>query len=124
MAKILVIDDEPALCEMLCDTLGEEGHAVLAAPNGLEGLALLAKTPVDLVITDIFMPDMEGIEMIRHVRRDYPKVKVITISGGGTLKNVNYLDVSEQLGADWTLQKPVGTPELIAAIDAVLSRQS
>src|SRR5260221_4424854 len=83
MIHILVIDDEAAVRTLIRQILEEEGHQVDEATDGEEGLARLQSTHIDLVITDIFMPHKEGIETILALRRQFPNVKIVAISGGG-----------------------------------------
>ena len=106
MACILVIDDDRHVRDMLKQMLERNGHDVLAAKDGNEGLAAYRKSSVDLVITDILMPDKEGIQTIMELRREFPDVKIIAISGGGAVGPDTYLAMARELGADRTLSKP------------------
>ena len=83
MARILIIDNDVQILNMLRQTLEREGYDVLKASNGKQGIRLHREEPVDLIITDIIMPEKEGIETILELKRDYPDVKIIAISGGG-----------------------------------------
>lgn len=120
MARILVIDDEPLVREMLRETLRRAGHDAEIAADGREGLTLYHSHPADIVITDIFMPEQEGLETIRDLRRDDPHVKVIAISGGSPLRNANVLEWAAASGADYTFQKPVDRHELLRAVEDCL----
>src|SRR3989442_15115046 len=91
MARILVVDDEPEIGEILEMLLTHVGHEVRVARNGDSALRLPRAGPVDLIITDIFMPGKEGIETIMEIRRDLPSVKIIAMSGGGHTGEPNYL---------------------------------
>jgi CheY-like chemotaxis protein len=125
MATILVVDDDDAFRSMLRRTLQRIGHEVIEAAEGRAALRTLSDRPVDLVITDIIMPTMEGIETIVALRRTYPHLRVIAISGGGRIKAESYLDVAKAFGAVRVLSKPFENEELIAAIeDALQSRVS
>ena len=117
MATILVIDDEEIVRATLRLALESVGHQVLEAGNGDDGLRLLDANRIDLTITDIIMPDKEGIETIIEIRRRFPRVKVIALSGvfGGL-----YLEMARQLGAAAALAKPVRTETLRRTVDAVL----
>lgn len=112
MAKILVIDDEAGIRESFTKILTRFGHSVVTAANGREGVDIHRETPVDIVITDIFMPEQEGIETIIELRRDFPDVKIIAVSGGGCRGSRDYLPVARGLGADIVLSKPVSAGEL------------
>ena len=85
MARILIIDDEPTILLMLKKMLERSGYVVDMAINGKEGMELFAKFPADLIITDIVMPEKEGLETIREIKKDHPHVKIIAISGGGRI---------------------------------------
>ena len=123
MARILIIDDEAHVRELLEDTLRSLGHTVFSATNGKEGLKLQQAEPVHLVITDIFMPEKEGLETIRDFRREFPGVILIAMSGRPELANALFL--AQQLGAYRVLEKPFDRQELLAAIaDALQARSS
>jgi DNA-binding response OmpR family regulator len=119
MAKILVIDDEPALRTMLRDSLEPE-HAIVEAGNGIEGVRAFAADAFDLVITDIIMPDQEGIETIIEIRKMKPTQKIIAMSGGGRTKTVEFLKIAERLGASQVLKKPFGPSVIRDAVRTVL----
>jgi DNA-binding response OmpR family regulator len=119
MADILVIDDEAALRRLVARILRAEGHAVREAPNGREGLRLFREARPDLVITDIVMPDQEGIETILELRREEPDFPILAISGGG---EGIYLRMAAGVGATETLAKPFGADELVAAVEKLLVR--
>ncbi len=120
MARILVIDDEKEICEMLSEKLESAGYEAEVAPNGKVGLTLQSKKPFDLVITDIFMPEKEGIETIRELRRDYPAVRIIAISGGYRYGPEELLEAARMLGADRTFAKPFKLNDLQEAIKELL----
>lgn len=123
MARILVIDDEPQIRKMLKQMLEKAGHEAMLAENGSEGILLNKKTPADLIITDIFMPEKEGIETIMELRALWPSVSIIAISGGGSKGHVNYLDIAKNLGAAKTLDKPLKRQELLDTVDALLAEK-
>ena len=106
MACILIIDDDRQVREMLKKMLERNGYDVLAAKDGNEGLNVYRNSKVDLVITDILMPEKEGIQTIMELRRNFPDVKIIAMSGGGTVGPETYLAMARELGADRTLSKP------------------
>ena len=116
MAKILVIDDEPQVRAMLRQMLEREGFEVMDAPDGKEGIKLYQENPTDLIITDIIMPEKEGLETIRELKKDYPDVKIIAISGGRRIEPGEYLLLAERFGAIKTFAKPVQREELLNAV--------
>lgn len=120
MASILIIDDEPGIREMLYDILESEGYEVMEAPNGKAGIKLQNELNFDLVITDLIMPEKEGIETIIELKRDFPNVKIIAISGGGRVDPDNYLFTAQHLGADETFAKPINIEELLETIERLL----
>jgi two-component system response regulator (stage 0 sporulation protein F) len=114
MATILIIDDEEMMRVLLRSTLKGAGYEVVEAANGRQGLELYRRRPTDLVITDILMPEMNGLDMILELTRYFLDAKVIAISGEGGEKNV--LDVAKLLGARRTFQKPFSMLELLDAV--------
>ena len=120
-AKVLVVDDERPIRKLLRMGLTTQGYEVLEAPDGRIGLDILRREPVDLVITDIMMPQMDGIETIREVRQRFPAIGIIAMSGGGAIKrNRIYLEAAAKLGAHRTLQKPFRAADLIVLVNDVL----
>jgi DNA-binding response OmpR family regulator len=120
MAKILVLDDEPSILLMIKKMLEKEGHEVDLALNGREGMDLFEKDRPDMVITDIIMPEKEGLETILELRRKYPQLKIIAISGGGRIGPQGYLPSAKYLGADMVFQKPLIQKEFIEAVSGLL----
>lgn len=120
MAKVLVIDDEPDMRDIMCRVLEVAGHDVTAFANGGGAIAHVRQQPADLLITDLFMPGIEGLETIREIRRLRPDMPIIAISGvdfdGG-----DYLDVARKFGAVATLKKPFWPADLLELISRVLS---
>lgn len=121
MARILVIDDEELVRFTLQEILKSAGHEIVVAGNGREGVEVFNKQPCDLVVTDIIMPEKEGVETIIELRKVHPGLKVIAISGGGRTRNFDFLDLAQQFGADVTLSKPFGNKELLQAVDELLA---
>ena len=117
MAEILIIDDEVSIRRLLVRVLNNAGHTVHEASNGEEGLELFHQVNPELVITDIVMPDMEGIEVIRRVRQEAPTVPILAISGSGTPV---YLRAATTLGATAALAKPFEIAELLAVVGRLL----
>jgi CheY-like chemotaxis protein len=120
MAKILVIDDDDTVRLSVRLALEDAEHEVDEAPNGAEGLDRLKIQVADLVVTDIFMPEKEGLETIDEIRRDYPQIKIIAISGGGRIDPQDYLEIARQLGADRVLFKPFDIQLLLDVVDELL----
>ena len=121
MARILLADDEPKLRELFARYLNGLGHEVRTAADGNEVMAALAEAPADLLVTDINMPDMDGIEILTTLRKNGSHMPVIAISGGGYLDKNLLLSSAAMLGALITLEKPFALEELRDAVDNVLS---
>ena len=120
MATILITDDDPIVREIASDMLRNTGHAALLAEDGLEVLALLNHLPIDLLVTDMMMPNMDGIEVILEVRAKHPGVKILALSGGGSV-GVDYLmHTAKMLGAHAVLAKPLRLDLFVATIDDLL----
>lgn len=122
MPAILLVDDDELVRTMLEITLTKLGHQVTGARNGKEALRLFAAEPPELVLTDMVMPDKEGVEVIGELRRLQPDLKIIAMSGGGRGDATDYLKVARLMGAKHTLHKPFSTADLVDAIAAVLDR--
>ena len=120
MARVLVIDDSPDIRAILREAFELHGYDVEVAHNGRVGLRLLREQPADVVITDIFMPEQDGIETILELRRDFPDVKIIAMSGGGTTGNLSYLPAAQQLGAVHSVAKPFDCLEVVATVRELL----
>ncbi|HET6161354.1 MAG TPA: response regulator [Dongiaceae bacterium] len=113
---VLLIDDEPMVRKIVRKMLERLGHTVVDAENGRVGLAELRKSLFDLVVTDIVMPEVEGLEVLMTVRQHYPSVAVVAISGSGHASAFKTLDFANKLGAAATLQKPFTCNALAQAI--------
>jgi len=121
MPRILLIEDDNEVRAMLRLTLIHFGHTVIEARNGKEGLELFKHANADLVITDIVMPEKEGLEVLIGLReRQVPPVKIIAMSGGGRQKAADYLRLAKLMGAARILAKPFSNEVLIAMIDELL----
>ena len=123
MAKILVIDDEPSILLMIKKMLEKEGHEVDLALNGRDGMELFENIKPALVITDIIMPEKEGLETILELRKKNPGLKIIAISGGGRISPEGYLPGAKLLGADMVFQKPLVPKEFISAVSKLLNEE-
>ena len=120
MARILLIDDDRLVRQSIRLALTESGHQVDEAENGADGLERAAAAPPDLVITDLIMPEREGIETILALRRIAPGLPIIAMSGGGRIGPGDLLAAAKRLGATTTLRKPFDDVQLMAEIDRVL----
>jgi DNA-binding response OmpR family regulator len=120
MARVLVIDDHTEIRELLRLTLQAAGYDVAVAPNGREGLEIHRERPAELVITDIFMPEQEGLETIQELRRQSPSPKIIAMSGGGSLGTLEYLPAAKEFGADHAIGKPFDCETMVAAVREML----
>jgi CheY-like chemotaxis protein len=116
MDHILIIDDEPQIRSMIRLILEREGYSVAEATDGLDGMRLLREKPADLVITDLIMPNKDGIGMIIEIQKEFPEVKIIAMSGGGLNRPEGYLRGAQKLGAACTLAKPIQRQELLRAV--------
>jgi len=114
MATILVIDDQAPIRALLRVALEDAGYEVLEASNGRLGLELYREKSADLIITDVVMPEMNGLELMLELTRSFLNVKVIAISGG--LESEGPLNVAKLLGARQTFQKPLDMEELLSAV--------
>ena len=115
--KILIIDDEPDVREILRMWCEDEGHTVIEAENGRQGVEMQKRTSVDMLICDLIMPVQEGIETITLFRKEFPGVGIIAISGGGKIGPESYLEVARQLGAWRAFSKPLDVKRLIEALN-------
>jgi CheY-like chemotaxis protein len=120
MARILIIDDEPQIRSMLRLMLERVGYEVAEAPDGIEGIRRYRENPADLIITDLIMPNKDGIGMIIDLKKEFPKVKIIAMSGGGVNRPEGYLDGAKKLGAVRTLTKPIDRDEMLKAVKETL----
>ncbi|MBI1777870.1 MAG: response regulator [Proteobacteria bacterium] len=120
MPRILVIDDESGIRSVIQTVLQREGHSVRCANDGKAGLAAFEQNKPDLVITDIIMPEKEGIETIQTIRKLDPLIPIIAISGGGRAANADFLPLAAKFGATATLAKPFGAAALLDVVRSVL----
>lgn len=130
MASILIIDDEEDIRNVLQMILEGDGYDVSIAPNGNVAMDLLRREPVDLLITDIIMPDKDGVSTITEVREYFPEIRIIAISGGGgidpmaykpeAISTTAYLAAATQAGADLVITKPFERDDLLRAVQNLL----
>lgn len=124
MARILIIDDDSDIRQMLKQMLNIEGYDVDEATNGNEAIKIFNDKPADLIITDIIMPDKEGIETIREMRNKYSNIKIIAISGGGRAGPTDYLKIAKTFGANRTFTKPFDRKEFLDCVKELLNNSS
>ncbi len=117
MAKILLIDDEPMVRAAVSAALISAGHDVTPAQNGVEGLEIFSQGDFGLVITDIIMDEMEGLETIIELKKKSPLQKIMAISGGGKLGARTHLDLALKFGAEKILEKPFRLADLLSAVN-------
>ncbi len=120
MARILIIDDEAMIRDLLKELLEREGYETITASGGNDGIEIYRKKPADLIITDLIMPGKEGIETIMELRRDFPDVKIIAMSGGGKIDSETYLKIAKTIGAIETIAKPFDRKDLLKTIRKLL----
>ena len=120
MAHIIIIDDEDLVRATFRDLLEGMGYAVTEAVDGDRGLKALEAHPTEMVITDLLMPNKDGIETILELRKKKPNVKIIAVSGGGSTRRSNFLDMAKKLGADKVFAKPVDLNELADAVQTLI----
>jgi CheY-like chemotaxis protein len=121
--RILIIDDDPNILELYSRLLKKHGYDTVEAQNGKIGMKLYRENPTDLIITDVVMPEKEGIEVIRELRRDFPDAKIVAISGGGiATSGTMCLQIADRLGACRTFTKPISTAELLKAVQELLGK--
>jgi CheY-like chemotaxis protein len=124
LARILVVEDDPQLRALLVRIVGAAGHEVVASPNGKAALAELGGAEFDLIVTDVVMPEMEGLELIRQVRKLPRPVSIIAMSSGGRGSADDYLQLAATLGAAATIEKPFTASAIVETISRVLSSES
>ncbi|WP_031484394.1 response regulator [Maridesulfovibrio frigidus] len=121
MPRILVVDDDPISRQILRAMLEKEGHIISEAEDGIKALNNYDKDVIDIVITDIFMPEKEGVQTVRELMKENPDVKIIAVSGGSSSANYDSLDWVKMFGVKYTFTKPFNSKEIVAAIEELLS---
>jgi len=119
MTKILVIDDDDFVRKLICNALKKAGFEVLDAVDGNDGIKKLHDERSEIIITDILMPDKEGIETIMEIKAMDSNIKIIAMSSGGSSKNMSFLNMAKKVGAPQILSKPFNIAELLEAVNAV-----
>jgi DNA-binding NtrC family response regulator len=121
--RVLVVDDDAGVRNFLRMLLELEGYEVATVGNGIEALETQRQAPAAIVLTDIFMPDGEGMETIVQLRQEFPQARIIVMSGGGTYNGVDYLKLARELGAVKALKKPFPPQDLIDAMREISGPQ-
>ena len=114
--RVLVVDDSADIRGMLQAQLEMEGFDVATAPDGARALALLGRQRTDLIITDLFMPDKDGIETILEIREKYPALQIVAMSGWDSRQGSDYLKVAREIGAVRTVKKPFELPDIVKIV--------
>jgi len=118
--RVLIVDDDRQIRKIIREVVEMEGYAALEAPDGKKSLSLCRREPVDLIITDIFMPERDGLQVIREIRQGFPGIKIIAISGGGKTVAGDFLAHAKLFGADRTFPKPLSLSELAGGVRELL----
>lgn len=124
MTSILLVDDDDEFRAILREVLMQAGYQVEEASDGVQAMKRYGSDPADLVITDLVMPEKEGLELIRELRRLYPDAKIIAISGGGEHGSQDYLKMAAAFGAQRVLSKPFARDEILEAVKQVLFQKA
>jgi YesN/AraC family two-component response regulator len=123
MSRILLVDDDAQVRKMLKITLERAGYEIVEAADGCEAVKVYDSASIDLVITDIVMPEKEGIETIMELKSANPAVRIIAISGGGRINPEDYLKWAQRFGVANTFTKPVDREELLASVAEILGAE-
>lgn len=122
MARVYVFEDVAELRDLMVEAIADRGHTVRGAADGQAGLDLFYREPADILVTDLRMPRLGGHEVILTLRKDFPKLKVITMTGGGTVDSNLYNRVSQSIGADWTVSKPFQMQDFISGFQKLAEK--
>ena len=122
MARVLVIDDEASVRQLVKRALETQKHEVLEAGDGTTALQLIGREAIDLVISDVYMPEMDGIEFAARLAQQQPHPKLIAMSGGGFKDKESLLEMTRRLGAEATLEKPFTIQQLLDTVNDILKR--
>ncbi|MCC6458248.1 MAG: response regulator [Caldilineaceae bacterium] len=124
MVRILVVDDNTSMREAVCEMLQEAGYETISVENGRFAAQIHRNDPINIMVTDLFMPETDGLELIHQFRHEFPDVKIIAVSGGGSRGLVELLTVAQKLGAQRTLMKPFSGEDLLTAVQELLPNPS
>lgn len=121
MARVLILEDSADLRRALQATLEMEGFEVAAASSGADALRLMARAPADVILTDLFMPDKDGLETIVEMRARYPDTAIVAMSGWQSCRGVDYLKVARDIGAAHSVRKPFDLTEVVRIVRRLVS---
>ena len=124
MKKLLIVDDEKVFTQAMARLFTQKNFHVTVASNGFEAIDALKEVEPDIIISDILMPNSDGIELLLYIKKNKIKTPVIAISGGGRLSSIDYLKMAERFGATATLNKPVSFDELLVTVKQILQEES
>jgi YesN/AraC family two-component response regulator len=124
MARILVVDDNREIREGLREILERAHHTVVEAPNGNKAIELLRGFVIDLIITDIVMPEKDGLDVIRQLKEEFPRLQIIAYSGGSPRLTFDPLAAAKILGAVRTFHKPFPVPDLLNTVERLVGKQT
>lgn len=119
MTRVLIVDDEPEVCELLHEHLTDAGYEIATAANGREGLQIMSAFRPEIVFTDIYMPEMDGIELITRIRSRFPDTKIVATSGGGRVVPHTYLNQARSLGATVSIRKPISLRQVLDLVKKI-----
>ncbi|MFP4556544.1 MAG: response regulator [Bacteroidales bacterium] len=120
MKRILVIDDDPIMRETIRDILEFENFSVCEAKDGRDGMSCLQKEQFDMIVTDVLMPEKDGIEVIIEAKKKQPQIQIVAVSGGGYISAENYLKMASDLGASAIVVKPFDIDMFIDKVNSLL----
>jgi len=120
MSRILVIDDDLVVLEAIKMGLSDYDYDITTESDGTQVVDVVRNGKFDLIVTDILMPDYDGFEVIRSLKKEFPDLKILAISGGGNMGGLGYLEVAKKLGADAAVQKPVNLNDLVESVKALI----
>ena len=122
MPKILIVDDEKNIRNILCESLKKDAHEIYEASSGQEALDILDESPVDLLITDLVMPGKTGLDLIMEIKEKIPELNIIAISGGGGINGrFDYLPIAQLIGANNIIRKPFSVAEIKKMVTELLA---
>jgi len=122
--KILIVDDEKVFTQAMARLFTQKNFQVTLASSGFEAIDALKEVEPDIIISDILMPNSDGIELLLYIKKNKIKTPVIAISGGGRLSSIDYLKMAERFGAAATLNKPVSFDELLVTVKQILGEET
>jgi len=120
MASILITDDDPTVRMIARELLRQGDHAIVEAADGSLALQVIQRVPVDLIILNLLMPNCDGLEVIRTIRRFRPRIRILAISSGARAGALSYLEAARVLGADEVMSKPLRIASFAGTVDRLL----